>query len=333
MARPTTGVIVMAAFEPDPELFRRQLVSLAAQTVQDFECIISPDSDPAPLARVLADTLPDDDRFRILETGGERLGFYLNFERALKAVAPDAPWVALADQDDWWYPEKLEKMIPLLDEYGMVSGQARLVQYPSGTELGTTHREDASLPQLMLSNQFTGSLSIFRGDLLRLALPFPRLTTRAAAHDHWLAVCAAATTGTRVTSEIVQDYVQHSANVFGDPTAMAPSRSLVSSWKNARRMSRNAEGGDGLGAIVRTTYNVYVGWRELLTTALQERLGAAGALQTVSPTFGPDRRLRNLLPVLREGVRTGYVPRGFAVQYLASWWCGFIIPRSRRRPS
>lgn len=333
MARPDMGAIVMAAYEPDPELFRRQIRSLAAQTITEFECIISPDSDPAPLAALLAEAAPGDTRFRILETGGERLGFYLNFERALEAVDRNAAWVALADQDDWWYPEKLEELVPLLDHYAMVSGQARLTEYPSGRELGVTRRHDASLAQLMLSNQFTGSLSLIRAGLLDLALPFPRLNTRAAAHDHWLAVCAAATDGTHITDDVVQDYVQHSANVFGDPASMAPARSLRASIANARRMSRVAEGRAGLGAVLRTTFNVYVGWRETMSRTLEERLGATAAVTALDAAFGSRRRLRHLAPLLRTAVREGYVPVGFAVQYISSWVSGLFLRRMPRRTS
>lgn len=331
MLRPTPGAIVMAVYEPDPELFRRQIRSIAAQTIPDFICVISPDSDPAPIRALLDQAAPGDERFTIVDTGGERLGFYLNFERGLLSVPPETEWVALADQDDWWYPEKLEVLLPHLATYGMVSGQARLVQYPSGAVLGTTERRNGSLERLMLSNQFTGSLSVLRREVLELALPFPRLSTRAAAHDHWLAVCAAATSGTHITSDVVQDYVQHSANVFGDPTSMPSRPSVLQSWRNARKMSRSAEGGDGVLAVVRTTFNVYVGWRQAMTVTLARRRDDAASLDVLERSFGSRRRLRALVPNLRAAVRDGYVPRGFALQYLASWMCGTISPRRRRR--
>ena len=38
-------------------------------------------------------------------------------------------------------------------------------------------------------------------------------------HDHWLAVVAAATGRVRVLPDVVQDYVQHDANVLGEPLA------------------------------------------------------------------------------------------------------------------
>jgi hypothetical protein len=57
----------------------------------------------------------------------ERLGFYRNFERILAAVDPSADWIALADQDDHWYPGKLETMAPALESHALVAGQARLL--------------------------------------------------------------------------------------------------------------------------------------------------------------------------------------------------------------
>ena len=44
-----------------------------------------------------------------------KLGFYGNFERALSLVPANAELIALADQDDEWYPEKLEVLATRLE--------------------------------------------------------------------------------------------------------------------------------------------------------------------------------------------------------------------------
>lgn len=323
------GAIALAAYRPRPDLFRRQLQSIAAQTVSDWICVISSDSDTDEIRQLVDEFVPGDARFRVIDTGGERLGFYLNFERALRAVPPEARWVALADQDDYWYPEKLQTLIPLLGTHDMVSGQARLVQHPSGDVLGVTERRNGTTTQMTLSNQFTGSLSVIRTSVLDVAIPFPQLNSRAAAHDHWLAVCAGALGSTRVIDDVVQDYVQHDANVFGDPTSMAPPSGWRASLANARRMSVDASGSAGVRGILRTTFDVYVGWRQLMVDTLQVRTPVR-VPESLVTGFSGHRRLRDALRLLRAARRADYVPPQFALQYVASWICGALTGGRRR---
>ena len=56
-----------------------------------------------------------------------RLGFYRNFERALSLVPADADYVALADQDDAWRPEKLATLLAALGRRQLVYSDARVV--------------------------------------------------------------------------------------------------------------------------------------------------------------------------------------------------------------
>ena len=51
-----------------------------------------------------------DPRF-VVSRSPERLHFYRNFERALALAPPNADYVAMADQDDFWHPDKLETLL------------------------------------------------------------------------------------------------------------------------------------------------------------------------------------------------------------------------------
>lgn len=322
---PGRGAIVLAAYQPDPELFARQLRSLRAQTVTDWECVISVDGADEAVRRVLAEVAPDDERFRVI-ADGTRLGFYLNFERGMKAVAPDAAWVALCDQDDFWYPEKLEALLPHLDEVALVSGQARLVTYPGDVTTGHTDRRDLGPLMTCLNNQFTGSLCILRGDLARLSAPFPRMSSRAAAHDHWIAVLAGAAGGTRIVDQVVQDYVQHDSNVFGDPSRLQPSGGLKAvriAVANALAFTRRYESSASPVAILRMYFRVYVGWRQLMAETLAQRL--RGRDHPVVIVFGRQRRAKRTWSLLRSARRSGHVPARFVVEYVGSWISGMLI--------
>lgn len=222
----------MAVYKPDPRLLARQVSSIRNQSVENWACIVGIDGSDAASRRILAELTADDDRF-IIHEFFDRVGFYHNFERVLALVDSGVRWVALADQDDVWYPEKLEVLLKHLGSGSMVLGQARLVRLNESTPetcyLGTTHRSFSNTSELILDNVVSGALSVFRSDVLASALPFPRKTD-VAYHDHWLGLCAALEGGIVTVPDVVQDYVQHDRNVIGEemaPSNVARLRSLL----------------------------------------------------------------------------------------------------------
>lgn len=285
------GSIALAAYRPDRELFTRQLESLQQQTLSGFECVISADGDSAALAETVRDIVGGDARFRVIGFD-RRVGFYRNFERALRAVDPESAWVALCDQDDLWYPEKLERLVPLLDRHTIASGQARVVAHPSGAVLTARTRRRAVGPlELTAINQFSGAMSVFRREVLDLALPFPGMRTRAEVHDHWIAVCAAVLGPTAVIDDILQEYVQHDANVLGEPGRPAGLRPTAA-WRTLTSTARRLEGSSSPGALIRSLYAMGYGWRTAMVTALLDRRGPDDpTVAELGRVFGPRARL------------------------------------------
>lgn len=208
------GEVVMAVYRPDPELLRRQIESIRDQTLSTWTCRIGIDGADPACRDLLGELLGDDPRFSVVEYD-DNVGVYRHFERLLDDVAREAAWVALSDQDDRWHPGKLARLTEALSGgVSAVSCQASVVDR-DGTVLGHTERRSAGLSDLLLRNQLTGSLTLWRRDVLDLALPFPP-ATEIAIHDHWLAVCAAAVGEVAVLDDALQDYVQHGANVIGE---------------------------------------------------------------------------------------------------------------------
>ena len=212
------GHVCLAVYKPNPELLRIQIESLKSQTMLNWRCLVGIDGTDPEVERLVADLTRDDVRFTVVPFT-ERVGFYRNFERILKLVPEDVSWVALSDQDDDWKPEKLALLIPFLQENSLVQGQARVRRHGNAASQSEpviiTNRRSVGLAAMMIDNQVTGSLALFRGALLRQALPFPP-STDLAFHDHWLAICATLEGGITVLPNVVQDYVQHDANVIGE---------------------------------------------------------------------------------------------------------------------
>jgi hypothetical protein len=243
------GVVVLAAHRPDPELFAIQLRSIRDQTRGDFRCLIGADSGQEHVRDLVAEVVGDDPRFQVIGWD-DNLGFYLNFERLLMAVPPNAAWVALSDQDDRWYPEKLRRLVPILDGKALAVGQARVIEWPSERVIADrTFRRVVAPEDLLVQNQATGALTVFRRDLLEIALPFPRLRTVTQLHDHWLALCAVVTGGYAVLDVVVQDYIQHRGNVVGEVDQRHP-RTPWGAFAEARRMADENVGGHHLGEVL-----------------------------------------------------------------------------------
>ena len=221
--RPVAGriAVCMATFNPRLDLFERQVESLRAQTYTDWTCVVSDDhSDPECLEGMTA-ILGDDARFS-LSRSDRRLGFYRNFERALMSASPDASLLALCDQDDRWYPEKLTVLVKALGSADLTYSDQRIVD-PSGHILAPsywTHRRNnfSDLTSLLIANTITGAACLFRRELLDSALPFP-LAPGSPYHDHWLALVAMATGKISYVDRPLYDYVQHESAQLGHARA------------------------------------------------------------------------------------------------------------------
>jgi glycosyltransferase involved in cell wall biosynthesis len=236
--------IAMATFNPPPELLERQLDSIRQQTHRNWVCVISDDCSEPESFTALEAAVGDDPRFAISRSP-RRLRFYNNFERALTLVPTDAEFVAMADQDDRWYPDKLETLLAAIGDAQLAFSDARIVD-EAGTEVSNTYwsirqPNHDSLPSLMFANSVTGAASLFRRDLLDLALPFPPRQF-SHFHDHWLAVLARATGKIAFVERPLYDYVQHGTAVIGHAGAnwMPPLRQRLN-WlrKDPRERVRN----------------------------------------------------------------------------------------------
>lgn len=204
--------VCMATWNPPRELLERQIGSIRAQTHGNFACFISDDGSRPDALAAIRELAAGDERFVVCGCS-ERVGFYRNFERALALVPRDAEFVALADQDDSWAPEKLETLLGSFDrETSLVYSDMRIVD-ETGALISPTfwsHRptNHTDLRKLLIANTITGAASMFRRELLELALPFPERFGELF-HDHWLAVVALATGTVAYVDRPLYDYVQH----------------------------------------------------------------------------------------------------------------------------
>jgi WsaF, C-terminal domain/WsaF, N-terminal domain/Glycosyl transferase family 2 len=213
--------ICMATYDPPPELFRRQLDSIRAQTHRNWVCVISDDCSRPDHIAAIAEAVEGDPRF-VVSRSPRRLHFYRNFERALALAPAAASYVAMADQDDFWHPDKLESLLAAIGDAQLVYSDQRIVS-PEGDLIANTYwnrrrPNHGSLLSLLVANSVTGAASLFPRELLDSALPFPpRQFTHF--HDHWLALTAASLGEIAFVDRPLYDYVQHGGAVLGHAAA------------------------------------------------------------------------------------------------------------------
>lgn len=219
--------ICLATFDPDLDLLRSQLESLREQRDRNWICVVSDDrSDPELYAGIEAE-LEGDERF-VVSRSDRRRGFYLNFERALRLAPREAEFVALSDQDDIWYPEKLATLRRAIGDAPLAYSDARLTD-TGGAVLADSvwpvrRPNTESLVSVLVANSIPGASALIRADVARRALPFPQVPGWPF-HDRWLpAVALSAGPMVRVDRPLY-DYVQHEGAVLqGEFGAVADRR-------------------------------------------------------------------------------------------------------------
>jgi len=263
--------ICMATYEPPLDLFEHQIESIRSQSHTNWQCVISDDrSGPARFADIQR-VIEGDPRF-VVSRSPRRLGYYQNFERALLMAPPDAAYVTLADQDDRWHPEKLETLVGALGDASLVYSDARIVdragEVISDTYWSRRRNNCTNLASLLVANTITGAASLFRRELLELALPFPPRHGDPY-HDHWLASVALASGTVNYVDRPLYDYVQHGGAALGHARA------------NAMHLRRRR--GMAPLRLLRHPHSTFAGWREIyfwdlcriaqFATVLQQRCG------------------------------------------------------------
>ena len=189
--RRTAGPLVavcMATYDPPLELLRAQLDSIRAQTHGEWVCVISDDCSKPELFAAIQEAVAGDERF-VVSRSPRRLGFYHNFERALAMAPVGADYVAMADQDDLWHPDKLTSLLAAIGGAQLVYSDARIIdergELLSETYWSRRRNNHSSLLSLLVANAVTGAASLFPRRLLDDALPFPPAQF-AHFHDHWI---------------------------------------------------------------------------------------------------------------------------------------------------
>lgn len=195
-------VTVCMATYNGAQYIRQQLDSILNQLALTDEVIISDDGSTDKTIEIIQQYA--DPRIRLLHSGGGNL--VRNFENALKHATGEV--IFLSDQDDIWFPDKVEKSLNALRDCGLVLSNAAM--FRDNIEENTLFFDKRGRKTGLISNlwkvKFLGATLAFRKSVLEQAIPFPE---GLAMHDIWIGLIAEATSSTCYLDEPLIYYRRH----------------------------------------------------------------------------------------------------------------------------
>ena len=285
-----------------------QLASIAAQTRPPDELVVCDDcSTDATIERIreFARTAPFP--VRVFENE-KNIGSTKNFERAVELCEGD--FIAFADQDDVWLPEKLRRLEESLanestalaftdgdvvDESLRPLDQRVWQTIRFGEEEQRLFREGRAFAVLLDHNVVTGAAMALKAEFKKLILPFPNDLTHdgiPVIHDWWSALLIAAVGDVVFLSEPLFKYRQHSGQQMGVMSNRAEDAPPF--LATARR--RNTFSADV--RYVRTILERLSGVEGVRANVVSDLEARLTHLETRAAM--PERRSQRIAPVLRE---------------------------------
>jgi len=286
---------------------REQLASIASQTRLPDELVVCDDRSTDATVECICEfarTAPFP--VRIFENE-KNIGSTKNFERAIELCEGD--FIAVADQDDVWLPEKLQRLEEILANTGLAFTDGDVVDEslrPLGQRVWQTirfgeeeqrlFREGRAFAVLLDHNVVTGAAMALNAEFKKLILPFPNDLIHdgiPVLHDWWSALLIAAVGEVSFVSESLFKYRQHASQQMG---VMSNEDVPVSFGAAVRRRNTFSAELHYVRAILErlsavTEFRV----RENVLPDLEARLTH---LETRAAM--PSRRAQRIAPVLRE---------------------------------
>ncbi len=190
-----------------------QLDSILAQSYPTLEVIAVDDGSSDRTVDILREYAVRDARIRVF-INEQNLGFVHNFEKGCSLAT--GKWIALCDQDDYWMPDKIEKMAEAIGGYPMIYCDSILCD-DQLRDLGKKISDMAHFQsfddcrQLCVFSRMYGHATLITRSLFEKARPF----LKEIPHDGWLAYHATLYGGVRYLPDVLVKYRQHAGNVFG----------------------------------------------------------------------------------------------------------------------
>jgi len=207
--------VALAAYKGE-DFIGEQLKSILTQLNDTDEVIVSDDFPQGKTREIVLEIAAGDSRVKYIE--GPASGLIMNFENAIKNCTGD--YIFLADQDDVWLPDKVEKVIEKFEEGAdlvlhnamVTDGKLKVTD----TSFFSSHGTKTGYFNNILKNSYMGCCMAFKAELKDKILPFPENLPM---HDQWIGLLAEKTGKVSLVQKPLILYRRHGGNMTGGKTS------------------------------------------------------------------------------------------------------------------
>jgi glycosyltransferase involved in cell wall biosynthesis len=223
--------VIIPAFNAAQDI-RQTLDSVLAQTYQKIEVIVVDDGSWDATSAVVQEYVAKDARIQLFPQSNAGVGAARN--TAIRKA--HGKYVAPLDADDFWFPEKLEKQVACMEQYGETTGLvycwSTLMDKDGGLVNGYPHTVEGRLRQAMILRNIVGngSAPLFRtAALVKAGLYLTRAEQGGVqgCEDWDLYVRISEHFGIRVVAEYLLAYRQASSSMSANAEKMAASFAVM----------------------------------------------------------------------------------------------------------
>jgi glycosyltransferase involved in cell wall biosynthesis len=194
---------------------RQQLDSIFNQTYKNIEVIAVDDCSNDGTISILEEYRKTHDIRMFVNR--QNIGYLRNFENAVSRCRGE--YIAPADQDDIWLPNKIEILIKGINSSSLACSNAILIDQNgavfSNSAMAYSNFAPASgkaFMRFVFSNFVIGCTTLISRELVQHALPIPEGEKY---HDWWFALVASTMNGISYIKEPLLMYRQHATNTIG----------------------------------------------------------------------------------------------------------------------
>ncbi len=216
--------IALCLYNPREDFLQKQLESIEKQTIRPTEMVVGNDSENDTGLTILKEWSKRTGIPCKIIQNTVRLGITQNYSNVLSQTTGD--YIFLCDQDDVWFPTKIEVSLQhiieneddgstpvlfhtdleIIDDGGSITGSSFM------DKQRIRGGDQNQLGLLMLHNNVTGCSAALNRSLLEQVRPIPK---EAVVHDWWIALTAAIVGKTVFGTTTLIQYRIHDANSIG----------------------------------------------------------------------------------------------------------------------
>ena len=215
-------IAIILGFYEGYEFINKQLKSIFDQTHQNFIIFVSDDNSKNSFSIEKLNISERNKKKIRVGFRNKNIGYAKNFLNALVSINDYFDYYAFSDQDDIWYPQKLEKAIKSLEKYpdnqaNLYGSRTELIGASEDMKIGKSieFKKSPSFQNALTQNIFGGNTMVFNRTAFDLICS-SKINQKIIAHDWWCyQIISGAGGNVFYDKNIYLKYRQHNNNIIG----------------------------------------------------------------------------------------------------------------------